>query len=341
MRRMIWAGAVFFFFMLSAIPCMSATDNLKADAISNVPKAAAGVLQTEAIRKLQNAVVKALPSEGSIIRIAILDLAGDDGAIKNAITAIVAEKTSFKIIERADLDVILREQGLQLKDVMDEKTRIQHGKIKGVQGLLMGKVLGMESGFMSYTVRVHLKLDDVEKGEIVFAKDFNVTAVSPVRNWLFIIAGLVVVVVVVLIVLGRRRIAVKETIIHEDVGERVDLGRGVGRALATLSEARAKLMDQGKTDAAVALKDAERNLLALKEQVENAPRGSSDTRSKEELKEALAFDRSFLETSEALAKSAAELYEAVSAGAVDPGQRIDRVKRDIRIAADAFRKRRI
>jgi curli biogenesis system outer membrane secretion channel CsgG len=209
MRRIVLAGAVFFFFMLLAIPGTAATASLKA----------------EAIRKLQSAVVKALPAEGSIIRIAILDLAGDDGAVKNAITAIITEKTSFKVIERADLDMILKEQGLQLKDVMDEKTRIQHGKLKGVQGLLMGKVLGMESGFMSYTVRIHLKLDDVEKGEIVFARDFNVTAVSPVRAWIFIIAGLVLLIIVVAIVWGRRRSAIKETVIQADVKERVDLGR--------------------------------------------------------------------------------------------------------------------
>jgi curli biogenesis system outer membrane secretion channel CsgG len=325
MRRIVLAGAVFFFFMLLAIPGTAATASLKA----------------EAIRKLQSAVVKALPAEGSIIRIAILDLAGDDGAVKNAITAIITEKTSFKVIERADLDMILKEQGLQLKDVMDEKTRIQHGKLKGVQGLLMGKVLGMESGFMSYTVRIHLKLDDVEKGEIVFARDFNVTAVSPVRAWIFIIAGLVLLIIVVAIVWGRRRSAIKETVIQADVKERVDLGRGVGRALSTLSEARAKLMDQGKTDAAVALKDAERNLLALKEQIENAARGSSDMKTREELNEALEFDRKFLETSEALAKSADGLYEAVSAGAAGLDQRIDLVKRDIRVAADAFRRRKI
>jgi len=103
----------------------------------------------------------------------------NNGTIRDAIISTISEKTSFKIIERTDLDQILKEQGLQLKDIMDEKTMIQHGKIKGVQGLLMGRVLGMESGFMSYTIQVHLKLDDVEKGEIVFAKDFNAYAVSP------------------------------------------------------------------------------------------------------------------------------------------------------------------
>jgi hypothetical protein len=253
----------------------------------------------------------------------------------------VAQKTSFKVIERADLDVILKEQGLQLKDVMDEKTRIQHGKLKGVQGLLMGRVLGMESGFMSCTIRVHLKLDDVEKGEIVFAKDFNVTAVSPLRNWLFVGAGLLLAIIIGAALWSRRRVVVQENKIQEDVTERIDLGRGVGRALSTLSEARAKLMDQGKSDAAAALKDAERNLLALKEQIENAARGDAAMRGKDELKEALEFDRRFQETAEGLARSADDLYGAVSANAGGLEQRIDQVKREIRIASDVFQRRKL
>lgn len=325
MKRALLASLVIYFFVFSAHTGYSADGGLKAEAVKN----------------LQKAVIKALPAEGNIIRIAILDLAGDDGTLKNAITSVIAEKTSFKIIERADLDQILKEQGLQLKDVMDEKTRIQHGKIKGVQGLLMGSVLGMESGFMSYTIRAHLKLDDVEKGEIVFARDFNVTAVSPVRNWIFSIAGLVIMVLLAVIVFGRRRVVVKEKIIEEDTRTRVDLGKGVGRALSTLSAAKAKLMDQGHTEMAVKFKEAERNLLALKEEIENAPRGSTDMRDKRAFKEVLECDRNFLQTADALTKTADRLSEAVSAGDADLEQRLDQMRRDIRIAADAFKSRKI
>jgi curli biogenesis system outer membrane secretion channel CsgG len=327
MRRIFLVCAFFCFFILLTVP--------------NAIAATASGLKAEAISNLQKAVVKALPTEGAIIRIAVMDLAGDDGTIKNAITSIIAEKTTFKIIERADLDQILKEQGLQLKDVMDEKTRIQHGKIKGVQGLLMGSVLGMESGFMSFTIRAHLKLDDVEKGEIVFAKDFNVTAVSPMKKWVFIIAGLVIVILLVVILLGRRRTVVKEAAIRKDVHTRVDLGREIVKVMATLSEARAKLMNRGKTETAVHLKEAERNLLALKEQIENAPRGATDMRETKDFKEALSFDKAFAENVEKLAKSAQKLYDVAASGAGDMEPRLDEVNRDIRAATDAFRGRKI
>ena len=119
-------------------------------------------LKAKAVQKLQKAVIEALPDESGIIRIAVFDIGGDDGTIKNAITSAVTEKTTLKVIERADLDKVLAEQGLQLKDIIDERSGVKHGRIKGVQGLLMGKALNTEKGFLSYTIKVLLKLDDVE-----------------------------------------------------------------------------------------------------------------------------------------------------------------------------------
>lgn len=326
MRRIVLICILFCLFILSA---------------SSSVVAANESLRDEALKDLQKVVVKAMPTEGNIIRIAVLDLAGDDGTIKNALTSIISEKTTFKIIERADLDKILKEQGLQLKDVMDEKTRIQHGKIKGVQGLLMGNVLGMESGFMSFTIRVHLKLDDVEKGEIVFANDFKATAVSPVRNWVFVALGCIIFALIVTILFKYRRVAVKKTTIKEDVKTRVYTGKGLSGAMATLSDARSKLMDSGRTESAIKLKDTERNLLALKEEIENAVRGDIDMRKSSEFRDALSFDSNFQETSEDLSKSADKLYDAVLSGATDIDASIGKLNRDIRIASDVFRRRKI
>lgn len=325
MKRTVPAIIVFFFLMFLALTGMAATDDLKAEAIKN----------------FQKAVVKALPTEGNIIRVAVLDISNDSGEIRDAIIAAITEKTSFKIIERTDLDLILKEQGMQLKDVMDEGTRIQPGKIKGVQGLLMGRVIGMESGFMSYTVRVHLKLDDVEKGEIVFAKDFNVSAVSPVRTWIFIAIALVIAIIVAVFIWASRKEAVKESIIEEDTRERVDLSRGIKQAMAIVSEARAKLMDKGQTDPAIKIKDIERDLLALKEEIENAPRGFTGMRDTSELKDALAFDKEFQDVSDALIKSVEKLSDVIQSGTSDLDKHIDLVKRDVRAASTAFKKRKI
>ena len=175
------------------------------------PNASAeGDLKLAAVKKLQQALIKALPTESVISRIAVLDFEGDDGTVREALISVITEKTNFKVIERKDLDKILEEQGLQLKDIMDEKTRIQHGKIKGVQGLLMGKVLGMKKGFMSYSLKVHLKLDDVEKGEVLFSKDFNIKAVSPVRDWIIYgVIGIIILLIVIVLLTKRRATVIK------------------------------------------------------------------------------------------------------------------------------------
>ena len=299
-------------------------------------------LKPAALKKFQNEVIKTLPVESDIVRLAILDFEGDDGngTIKNAVTSAITEKTTFKVIERADLDKILEEQGLQLKDIMDEKTRITHGKIKGVQGLLMGKVLGMQEGFMSYNIKVHLKLDDVEKGEILVSKDISVTAVAPVRKW--IIYGIlgIAIIVVVAIMLAKRRATVIETTVQKDVTARIDITKELNRAVMNISEARSKLVDKGKTDEAVMLKEAERDLLLLKEQADNAARGSSDMRKTKEFKEVLEFDRKIISTFEGLTKSADRLYNLVVSGNTDNLEReVDILKRDVKNTVNEFRSR--
>ena len=132
-------------------------------------------LKSAALTKFQHSLLKALPAETKIVRIAVIGFEGDDGAIQNAVTSAITEKTRLKVIERKDLDKILAEQGIQLKDILDPKTRIQHGRIKGVQGLIFGNVLGWEKGFMSQSLRVHVKFDDVERGEILLSTSSNFT----------------------------------------------------------------------------------------------------------------------------------------------------------------------
>ena len=302
---------------------------------------AAEDLKAAAIKKLQTSVIKALPADSDIVRVAILDFEADDGTIKNAITSAVTEKTTFKVIERADLDKILEEQGLQLKDIMDEKTRITHGKIKGVQGLLMGKVLNMKEGFMSYDIKVHLKLDDVEKGEIVVSKDFSVSAVSPVRNWIFIGGIGIVVILIVITMLKKRQAMVITTTIKEDVAARVDLTKELSKALSNLSEAKAKLMDKGKTDEAVLLKDTERELQLLKEHVDNVARGSADIRETKEFKDVLEFDTKMMSSLEELTKSSDRVYNMVASGNMSNLEReVDTLKRDIKNTMSEFKNRR-
>ncbi len=299
-------------------------------------------LKMQAINDLQKAVIKALPSEGKIIRIAIMDFENDDGSIRNAITSAITEKTAYKVIERTDLDVILKEQGMQLKDIMDEKSRIQHGKIKGVQGVIMGKVLNRESGFMSYAIHIQMKLDDVEKGEVIFSKNLEGKAVSPLRTWMIGIALGIVAIIIFFLLRARRTVVVKEEKIVEDVREREDLASHVKKALSCVADAKDHLMKKGKTETAIELKDLERELIYLKEQVENAARGSVDLRSKAELQEALETDRRNKDYFVNVAQNADRLYETALVENMGQLERdIASLKRSVKTAVNEFKERKI
>jgi curli biogenesis system outer membrane secretion channel CsgG len=297
---------------------------------------AAEDLKGAALKKLQNAIIKALPLESDISRIAVLDFEGDDGTIKNAITSAITEKTPFKVIERADLDKILEEQGLQLKDIMDEQTRITHGKIKGVQGLLMGKVLSMEEGFMSYTIKIHMKLDDVEKGEIVVSKDFSVSAVSLVRNW--IIFGVIGIFILLLALILFKKS--RATLIKEDLVARIDLAKEIDKVITNVSGARSKLNSKGKSEEATMVNNVEGDLLHIKQFVQTAPRGSVLKTDTIEYRKVLEFDQKIMDYFEDLKKSSDRLYDMAISGNTDNlGKEIDSLKRDMKNTLNEFRNR--
>jgi len=299
-------------------------------------------LKMQALADLQKTVIKTLPAEGKIIRIAIMDFENDDGTIRNAITSAITEKTSYKVIERADLDVILKEQGMQLKDIMDEKTKIQHGRIKGVQGLILGKVLGQASGFMSYAIDVNLKMDDVEKGEVVFSRNLSGKAVSPMRKWLVGMVLVIPVLIVIFFLRARRSVVVKAETMAKDVGARVDLSLYVKKALSLVEDAKTHMLKSGNNEPAIALKDLERDLIYLREQVEHAARGSVELRSKEELRDSLESDRRNKEIFDNVKQVAENLYATAMSGNVSQlEQNIVSLKKAMKNAMNEFQDRKL
>ena len=230
----------------------------------------AATLQSRALKSLQDSVVKALPA-GKMTRLAVLDFKGDEFGIGNGITSAISEKTSWKVMERSDFNKILAEQGLQLKDIMDGRTRIRHGRLRGVQGLLMGNVYSVEKDFLSYRVHVYVKLVDVERGEILMSRDFEASATAPWRGYLFMAgAGFlgVVILCVFITLIARRRTRVSRARIGEErQGNREGMAREVDRIIGHVSEAKSRLVETGKITDAVELKEIERSLMDVRRSV--------------------------------------------------------------------------
>lgn len=106
-------------------------------------------------------------------RIGIGDFSEESpGAVKNAVGSLVSVKlteelsrsTVFQVIERSNLDALMKEYKLNLSGFTDESTAPQLGKLQGLELLLLGSVV--EEG--SYYV-ISARLADVETGKIVSA----------------------------------------------------------------------------------------------------------------------------------------------------------------------------
>ena len=121
----------------------------------------------------------------------------------------------------------------------------------------------------------------------------------------------------------------------------MDITKEIARALTNISNAKTKLMAKGKTDEAVLLKDAERDLQLLKEQVDNAARGSADMRKAGEFKQVLNFDKAMMDSFENLTKSADRLYNKVLQGdLINFEKEADSLKRDIKNTMNEFSHRK-
>jgi hypothetical protein len=287
--------------------------------------------------------IAGLPVDLRLGSIAIGPIDGDgDGRLAHALTGALTKLGRFKVIERRDLDKLLEEQGVQARDWIDPKERVKFGKVKGVQGLLFGRVLERSVGWLKDSFVVQLKLDDVERGQVVFAREFTA------RQWHvgpLVVLALVVLVVLVLIllVLGRKRTVMKKVELAEvDRKERRINTEELAKAFAELGRARGVLQEKGFTAEAIRVKDLEAQLRTLRDRIGLAPTGLTDRHAVGDLRQTVSFDQGYRTLVEDVTQAAMGLCDHVGNG--DRGQ----VQRDledltthIREAEATFRNRRL
>ena len=84
---------------------------------------------------------------GKLRRIAVLPFAGRGGnQVSTELEALlvnirICDKPYFKVIERASLENIMREQKLNLTGAVEEETAVTVGKLVGAEGIILGSVL--------------------------------------------------------------------------------------------------------------------------------------------------------------------------------------------------------
>ena len=84
---------------------------------------------------------------GKLRRIAVLPFAGSGGnQLSTELEALlvnirICDKPYFKVIERASLENIMREQKLNLTGAVEEETAVTVGKLVGAEGIILGSVI--------------------------------------------------------------------------------------------------------------------------------------------------------------------------------------------------------
>jgi len=90
-----------------------------------------------------------------------------------AITAALVHAKSVTVVERSQIEAVLKEQGFQQSGVTDINSVISAGKILNVN-----KILSANTSLINGTFSLILKITDVETGRIELVSFFNVTKSS-------------------------------------------------------------------------------------------------------------------------------------------------------------------
>ncbi|MFA6412042.1 MAG: CsgG/HfaB family protein [Syntrophales bacterium] len=288
----------------------------------------------DAMKMLRVKVAKDFSTVKSINRVAVMDLVNDDGSVRRAIETALQSTGTLSVIEREYFDTILKEQGLQFRDIIDEKTRVQHGKIKGVQGLVIGKVEKSETGILSYKIHLHLKLVDVESGEVLLTRDHIVISVSPWRGRMFWGAiGIMVMLSVLLLLYVSRTRNKRKTMQAEEMNKK-DLMSKIILISSNLSAVRETLAEKGQAKEVRAIRENESEITLLGHKIAACPHGNHPQQTNSPV-----YDRHLRICLEDALTASNQMKASVAGGAKEVSQFMEKFKQASRDASDRLRVR--
>ncbi|NPB03976.1 MAG: hypothetical protein GXO39_06140 [Thermotogae bacterium] len=99
-----------------------------------------------------------------------------DGAPKSSLERIAYDAAALQllktgkidVVDRVELENILKEQEFSRSGLVDEKTAVKIGALLGAQAVLFLDFISAENDLDSYIVRVSTKLVEVETGRILY-----------------------------------------------------------------------------------------------------------------------------------------------------------------------------
>ncbi len=242
----------------------------QADSGGSLPESGSDAWQI-VVNDIAGQVVVLLPEDIHFRILGIGDIQGDDNTLTEALTTAIRSATDFHLIERADLDKLLKEQGIQLSPLSDPNGLVEPGKIKGVEGLLLGRVIKkVQSPFYS-SLQVFLKLDNVETGNVVFARNFEASYI-PATTWY--LAAFVLFLFFFLLLRGRGRKKRTEHLLHyseKEAADRRAIEAELKKSRDNLVRAHDLLLDGDKGETATLVRQQREGVADLLQKLEHGP----------------------------------------------------------------------
>ncbi|MBL0316369.1 MAG: hypothetical protein IPP69_11540 [Flavobacteriales bacterium] len=145
----------------------------------------------------QSSFDKALESAGVTIsngliakskkKVAIAEFAGLDGK-ENALGLYVANEfginlvmsaKAYEVVERKQLQILLKEQRISNEDIIDDSTRVKLGKIYGVDAIIIGTMTVFDED-----IRLTIRSLDVETGAVISVAKADITKDERIKQLL-------------------------------------------------------------------------------------------------------------------------------------------------------------
>lgn len=265
MQRLILILGAILVLALTAAPVLQAADvkdPLEKDRDRGVQRV---------VNQIAAQVVAGLPDDIHFRLLAIGPIEGDDGRLADALTVRIKADTNYHLIERRDLNRLLEEQGIQVSPVADPRRPIEPGRIRGVEGLLMGKIVRKQDTVFFSRLEVFLKLDNVETGTIVFARNFSARHLPQTT----IYAGIAVLALLFLGLcanaLKKRRNRKIERLVEDDTVALVGMADELHKAKELVNQAHDRLVQSNRMQQSTAVRKAREDLGYLLDRVGQAP----------------------------------------------------------------------
>lgn len=285
-------------------------------------------------------MVQALPDNIHIRLLAIAPIQGDDGTFVDMLTEKIKSNTRFHLIERQNLNTLLEEQGIQLSAITDVRDAVVPGRIRGVEALIIGRVDKKTISFFYSQMDIFLKLNHVEGGEIIFARNFTARHISMSALYVGgILAGLILLLFLGSRIKKRKIIKEEKKVIADDITRQNNI-KILKKAKENLTRAHDKLVERNEMASSTQIMAAGRQVQKFIFQIEQSPGMMPRTLAKGEAGKTAALSGQLQKNIRNVLAESEKLYDGVKKGRVEQVQgNIRDLEQEIKHAVNRYTER--